>query len=107
MEYNRNTGGIKDGGTALYLLEIRDHSIALYWLIVCCSWAGDITLGCLDLEAALGVRIYSLRKPCGHAFSGTSEGSCSGWLCVSCYCGRNNTLLLRGVRGCIGSVSDA
>ena len=40
MENNRNTGGIMDGGTALSLLEMRDHSIALCCVIMCCNWAG-------------------------------------------------------------------
>jgi len=63
MEDNRNTGGIMDEGTALSLLEMRDHLISLYWVIMCCGWAGRGALDCPDLETALRVRKYSLRRP--------------------------------------------
>jgi len=40
MDCKQNAGGITDGDTALSLLEMRDHSIALYCVIMCCNWAG-------------------------------------------------------------------
>jgi len=46
------------------LLKMHDHSIIFYWVIKCCGWV-DAEFDCPDKEAALGVRIYSLRKPVG------------------------------------------
>jgi len=50
------------GDTVMFLLEMHDHSIALYWVIMCCDWAGG-AFACPNLEAASGVKMYSLMKP--------------------------------------------
>ena len=41
---------------------MQDQSIALYWLIMCCNWAGDRAFRFSDLKAASGIKTYSLRK---------------------------------------------
>jgi len=45
------------------LLEMWDHSIALYWMIICCGWVGGGALDCPTPQTASEVRMYSLRKP--------------------------------------------
>jgi len=77
MEYNRNTWSIMDGGTALSL-EMCNRSITLYWVIMCCSWAGGGAFGCPDPEVTSGIRMYSLKNPSGRALPGTSQTSYSG-----------------------------
>ena len=56
-----------------------------------CGWAGNEAFDCPDLEAASGVRIYSLRKPREDEL--IFGGSSSEWSCALYYCDRNNTLL--------------
>jgi len=62
MEYNRNTGGIMDEGIVMSLLEMRDHSITLYLVIMCYGWADDGAFDYPNPEAASRVMMYSLRK---------------------------------------------
>ena len=54
MEYNLNTGGDMDGGTALSLFEKEDQSIVLYWVIMCCDWVGGGALSCLTWRPLWG-----------------------------------------------------
>ena len=64
----------KEIGVLSCLLKIWDHSITLFWIIKCCGWVSREALSCSDPEAALGVRICSLRKIYQMSSFSTSEG---------------------------------
>ena len=81
---------------SLYHFVLSDHMLQL---------VGSGVLGCPGSEAAPGVRCTLLGSLDGQALLSISGGSCSGRSCVPSCRGRNNTLLLQGVRGCIGSIS--
>jgi len=86
-----------DRGNAMSSLKMRDHSITLYWVIMCCDWVGSGVFDCPDSEATLGAMTYSLRKPGGRSLLGTFGGFSSGWFCDLYCCGKSSTLLLREV----------
>ena len=91
-------------------MRVLDQSIALYWVTRCYGWIDDGALSCPDPEAASGVRIYSLIKPCwmsSMSYSRYFQRAQHEWSRVPYSHGRSDILLLQDLRGRTGLVSNA